>query len=86
MAACDNLHGNASQWEELHDFLSTHNPEYLKYMRPKPSTGDEAVRICYVADIQKWLLDNFHAEWVKEELEENFAVQRMIVGKAHHEK
>ncbi len=85
MAACDNLYGNSEQWQELHDFLSTNRPKYLKHMREKPDDNDEIVRICYIADIQKFLIEKCPLEWVKDELEENFDVQRMICGKAHHE-
>lgn len=85
MAACDNLYGNLEKWEELNIFLTEKKPEYLKYMYKKPNFGQE-VRICYVADIQDWLIKNYPKSWLKQELEENFSVQRMILGKAHHEK
>lgn len=87
MAACDNLYGNLTQWEELHSFLAKAKPEYLKYMREKPSSDDEEVRICYIADMQSWLDENcpMELDWLKEELQENFDVQRIILGKAHHD-
>jgi hypothetical protein len=85
MAACDNLYGNEEQWEELHSFLSEKKPEYLKYMLKKPGVSDGEVRICYVADIQEWLFENCKAEWIQDALKENFHIQRIILGKSHHE-
>ncbi len=85
MAACDNIYGNLKRWEELYTFLENNKSEYLKYMREKPHVLNGDVRICYVADIQKWLLENFKSDWLKEQLEDNFEVQRIILGKAHHE-
>jgi hypothetical protein len=85
MAACDNLYGNKKEWEELNAFLYEHKPEWAFYMRSKPE-GEEQVRICYIADIQGWLIENCPLKWVKERLEEDFDVQRMICGKAHHER
>lgn len=75
MAACDNLYGNAEQWEELHNFLSENKPEYLKYMYKKPKAGEE-IRICYIADIQDWLINNYPSDWLKSELKENFDALR----------
>jgi len=85
MAACDNLYGTKEEWQDLHDFLFQTNSEYIKkYMRPKPEHDGE-VRICYIADIQGWLVENCPLVWVKERLIDNFEIQKMILGKAHHE-
>ncbi len=85
MAACDNFYGNWQQGQELHDFLSKHQPESLVYMKEKSDDDDEIVRICYTAKIQDFSIEKCHLQCVKDELEENFDVQRMICGKAHHE-
>ena len=85
MAGCDNLYGNLHQWRELFDFLRKKKPEYLEYMKAQPSRMGKMVRICYIAEIQGWLIDNCPFEWVKEQLEENFLIQSMICGKPHHE-
>jgi len=85
MAACDNLYGNRKEWQELHDFLYRTKPEWIKrYMRQQPNQ-DEYIRICYIADIQEYLIENCPLEWVRERLNENFEVQRIICGRAHHE-
>lgn len=84
MAACDYLHGNAEQWQELHDFLSKESPEDLRYMQPMPK-HECGGKICYIASIQNWLCENCPLEWVKNELKDRFLVQRFILGKAHHE-
>ncbi len=90
MAACDNLYGNKAQWNELRKFLLKGKPEYLAFMRPwsnyKGSTDVDEIRICYIAEIQGWLYENCEIDWVKEKLKENFEVQEMILGKAHHER
>lgn len=86
MAACDNLYGNLKEWLEFRDFLFENNPHALYYMRPRPSSEELETRICYIPDIQEWLIDNCHLVWVQERLNENFDVQRMICGKAHHER
>ena len=83
MAACDNLYGNEEQWQLLYAFLKERKPEYLHYMRDK--TEHEESRICYTAEIQKWLITNCPFDWVKEQLDDNFEIQRLICGKAHHE-
>jgi len=86
MAACDNLYGNKKEWKELHDFLAKTNPKWIKlYMKNEPE-GDEEERICYIADIQGWLMKNCPLEWVKERLEDNFSIQTLICGKPHHKK
>lgn len=85
MAGCDNLYGNRKEWKELHDFLSQHSPEGLYFMKEIPDHDDEDVRICYIAEIQKYLIENCPLEWVQERLNDNFDVQRFICGKAHHE-
>jgi hypothetical protein len=85
MAACDNLYGTKKEWQELHDFLFQTHPEYIKkYMRSQPEHEGE-VRICYIADIQGWLIKNCPLVWVKERLSDNFEIQKIILGKAHHE-
>lgn len=87
MAMCDNLYGNSKQWQELHDFLSKNQPEDLHWMRedkPDPKSGE--VRICYIAEIQEYLIENCPLPWVQEELEGNLRIQRFILGKAHHER
>lgn len=86
MAACDNLYGNKKEWEELRDFLLENNPKAFYYMNPKPIEEDEEVRICYIPDIQAWLIKNCPLKWVQERLNENFDIQRMICGEAHHER
>lgn len=86
MASCDNLYGNSQEWDELHSFLKKRKRTYLKYMTERPLEEWGDVRICYIADIQEWLFENCHLEWVKNRLEENFRIQRFILGKAHHEK
>ncbi len=85
MAACDNLYGNAEQWQQLFDFLVFNAPENIIYMKEKPARDDEIVRICYIPNIQDFLIEKCPLQWVKDQLEENFEVQRMICGKAHHE-
>lgn len=86
MAACDNLYGNRTEWKELYDFLMKTHPDWVKkYMRDQP-LHDEDVRICYIAEIQGWLIENCPLEWVHEKLKDNFELQRLICGKAHHEK
>ena len=85
MAACDNLYGNKKEWQEFHDFLAPIRPKWVKkYMRSQPQ-GDDEVRICYIPEIQGWLIENCPLDWVKERLIENFDVQRIICRKAHHE-
>jgi hypothetical protein len=85
MAVCDNLYGNRKEWNELHSFLVQTHPEWIdQYMRDQPESEEE-VRICYIANIQGWLIENCPLVWVKERLSDNFDVQRMICGKAHHE-
>lgn len=87
MAACDNLHGNRAQWNELREFLMQTHPEYItQYMREEPKEDAQEQRICYIASIQEYLIENCPLAWVKEQLIENFQTQRMICGKAHHEK
>ena len=85
MAACDNLYGNREEWQELRDFLSKNNSDALVFMKSQPKEGEE-IRICYIADIQDYLIENCPLDWVKERLSENFCVQRMILGRAHHER
>lgn len=86
MAACDNLYGNRKQWNELHAFLVQTHPELIeKCMRTQPNEDDGEVRICYIPDIQKWLIENCQIDWIKNKLEKNFEIQRIILGKAHHE-
>lgn len=85
MAACDNLYGNSEEWQQLHDFLSSNKPEYLRYMREKPEHDGE-IRICYIADIQGYLIKECPFDWVKERLDDNFIVQSMICGMPHHER
>ncbi len=84
MAACDNLYGNAEQWQQLYDFLEKNEPDFLIYMKEKPKDG-EFVRICYTASIQDYLIEKCPFDWAKDGLEDNCDVQRMIFGKAHHE-
>ena len=85
MAACDNLYGNAKQWQELYEFLSQTHPEWIDlYMHDRPE-GEQECRICYVAEIQEFMNENCPLPWVKDKLNENFDVQRMILGRAHHE-
>ena len=84
MAACDNLYGTPKKWKQLYQFLQNEKPEYLIYMKEKPK-GHKTVRICYIADIQKWLIENCPLIWVQKELNVNFSIQRFILGKAHHE-
>ena len=86
MAACDNLYGNKKEWNEFHDFLSQTHPEWIEqYMYSEPEEGNEQ-RICYIASIQGFLIENCPLDWVKEKLNENFFIQRAILGEAHHEK
>jgi hypothetical protein len=86
MAACDNLYGNTKQWNELHAFLVKTHPEWINlYMRRQPGEDESEIRICYTADIQKWLIENCPFEWVKNQLDENFVIQKFILGKSHHE-
>lgn len=84
MAACDNLYGNEKEWKELNKFLKKNKPEFLIWMRDKPQKGVE-VRICYIAEIQGWLVENCKFDWVQERLNDNFLIQSAICGKAHHE-
>lgn len=84
MAACDNIYGNFSQWFELFKFLCVHKPEYLIHMKFPPPLTDEKIRICYTAEIQEYLKDNFKSEWAQEELVGNFSVQKAIFGQPHH--
>lgn len=85
MAACDNLYGNRKEWFELYAFLALTHPEWIEqYMGEAPEEGEE-VRICYIADIQGYLIENCPLEWVTERLNDNFNIQRFICGKAHHE-
>lgn len=85
MAACDNLYGNRKEWNELHDFLVNTRPEWVdKYMYRQPE-DDVEVRICYVASIQEYLIQNCPLTWVHDRLNDNCDIQRMINGKAHHE-
>ncbi len=87
MAACDNLYGNRKEWNELHAFLVQTKPEYIeRYMRKQPEENEGEVRICYIADIQGWLIENCPLQWVKEKLEVNFNIQTMICGKPHHKR
>ncbi len=87
MAACDNLYGNRKQWNELHAFLvQTHADWIGRYMNPQPEEEDGEVRICYIADIQGYLIKECPLDWVKEQLEDNFIVQSMICGMPHHER
>jgi hypothetical protein len=83
MAACDNLYGRKKEWQQLHDFLIRKKPEYLCYMRERPKYKGET-RICYIADIQGWLILNCPYEWVKCRLGCNFIIQEMICGNPHH--
>ena len=85
MAACDNLYGNEKEWEELRGFFLEKKPEYIKLMKNKPTDGEED-RICYTADIQKWLIEHCPLPWVQESLDTNIHIQRMILGMAHHER
>lgn len=85
MAACDNIYGNKKEWKELHAFLYKTKPEYIKQCMREEPKDDEEQRICYIADIQGWLIENCPLEWVKERLNDSFDVQRFICGKAHHE-
>ena len=85
MAACDNLYGTEDQWHELFDFLYDYKAEYLKYMKPCQRGSEDNFRLCYIADIQGWLVKNCKLKWVQEELNDNFAVQTLICGKPHHE-
>jgi hypothetical protein len=86
MAACDNLYGNRKEWNELHAFLFQTKPLWIeKYMRKQPTEEDGEVRICYIADIQDWLIENCPLVWVQDRLKGNFDIQRLILGKAHHE-
>ena len=85
MAACDNLYVDQNKWIELFEFLSENKPEYLIHMKKQPNMLDGEIRICYIADIQKYLYDNCPLEWVKEDLKDNFMIQKAICGKAHHE-
>lgn len=84
MAACDNIYGTFEQWVELFEFLKENKSEYLCYMRT-PIADGEVHRICYSAEIQKFLKENFKPDWAQEELDSNFDVQRIILGKTHHE-
>jgi hypothetical protein len=85
MAACDNLYGTKKQWKELYKFLKESKSDWIVSMKPEPDVDDVVTRICYTADIQGWLYENCSLEWVKNQLESNFDVQRVILGKAHHE-
>lgn len=86
MAACDNLYGDAEQWLELYYFLKAVKPQYIiRYMSDRPQ-GDEIRRICYIADIQGWLVKHCKLQWVQDELNNNFFIQRGILGTAHHER
>ncbi len=85
MAACDNLNGNRKEWIELRDFLYANNPYALMYMKPIPKHVTESTLICYIPDIQEWLIENCPFKWVQERLIENFEMQRMILGTAYHE-
>ncbi len=89
MAACDNLYGCYEEWIELFQFLRDKKPEYLIYMHIPPPHPDDmsegGTRICYIASIQGFLIKNCHFDWVKERLQDNFDIQRIICGKAHHE-
>jgi len=87
MAACDNLYGNEAQWEEFLEFLSKTKPRYILYIsrREYDAKPEDERRICYIPEIQGWLLENCPIKWVQEQLNENFSVQRMICRKAHHE-
>lgn len=85
MAACDNLYGNFDQWLELFDFLRENKREYLMYMHRPPMDGQE-YRICYIAEIQEFLLENFKAEWAQEKLNDNFDIQTLICGQPHHKR
>ncbi len=87
MAGCDNLYGNRKQWIELHAFFVQTHPEWIGfYMKPQPleEAGDDN-RICYIPEIQQYLIRHCPLVWVKEQLEDNFVIQRSICGKAHHE-
>jgi len=85
MAACDNLYGNSEQWLELYYFFKSTRPKYIvRYMRDRP-IDNESTRICYVADIQGWLVKHCNLDWVQRELNDNFEMQRLILGTAHHE-
>jgi hypothetical protein len=87
MAGCDNLYGNRKEWNELHDFLKKTKPEYIKfYMKEEPGENIDETRICYIADIQGWLLKNCPFPWVQERLKECCFVQKAILGEAHHER
>lgn len=87
MAACDNLYGNFDEWNELFIFLYENKREYLMWMKPPPiPDGIDITRICYIAEIQDWLIENCPLQWVIEKLNQNFTIQRIICGKAHHEK
>lgn len=79
MAACDNLYGNKEEWQELHDFLIANKKKtwIKRYMKPQPE-DDEEVRICYIPDIQGWLLENCPFPWVQERLKDNIEIQDMI--------
>jgi hypothetical protein len=83
MAACDNLYGNREQWQQLHQFLSDSKPEYLIYLKEEPSDDEVCTRICYIPEMQQWLLHNCPIAWVHEELETNMKVQEFICGEAH---
>lgn len=86
MASCDNLYGNSEEWLELYYFLKATRPYCIvRYMRDRPA-GKEAERICYIADIQGWLIKHCKLKWVQDELQDNFEIQRMICGNAHHER
>lgn len=90
MEACDNLYGTREQWKQLHAFIAEKEPKFLRYMRPEPDYDedgdiDDEWRICYIADIQGWLIANCPLDWVQEKLNENCEIQRFICGKAHHE-
>lgn len=86
MAACDNLYGNRKEWKELYDFLvEKKRKKWVKaYMKKQPH-GDEEARLCYVANIQGWLIQNCTLAWVQQRLNDNFDIQRMLLGNAHHE-
>jgi hypothetical protein len=85
MAACDNLYGTKKQWKQLYKFLKKNKAEWLVSMYPEPDVDGVETRICYTGNVQGWLYENCPLKWVKEKLKCNFDVQRIILGKAHHE-
>ncbi len=87
MAACDNLYGNRTEWNELDAFIVETHPEWIElYMYPEPLDDKEQVRIMYIADVQGWLLENCPLDWVIERINENCHIQTVICGKPHHER